>query len=158
MVDSSLYPIAILIDELKSDDVKKRINSVKNLHTIATALGPERTRKELLPYILDLLDDEEEVLTSLADSLGAFLDYVGGPANAVHVLHPLENLCAVEEGTVREKATDGIKKIFSALKLKDIETDVMAMIKRLMSNEGFTSKFSATTLIPSIYPNLSSSS
>ncbi len=32
------------------------------------------------------------------------------------------------------------------------------MIKRLMANEGFISKFSATLLIPSIYPNLSSSS
>ncbi len=56
------------------------------------------------------------------------------------------------------KATDGIKKIFSALKIKDIETDVMAMIKRLMNNEGYTSKFSATQLIPSIYPHLSAAS
>ena len=144
MVDSNLYPVAVLIDELKSDDMKKRINSVKNLSTIAVALGFERTRKELLPYILDLLDDDEEVLLALAENLGSFLDYVGGPAFAVHVLHPLENLCAVEESTVREKATDGIKKIFSALKIKDIEADVMAMVKRLMNNEGYTSKFSAT--------------
>ena len=29
-----------------------RLNSVKGLGTIATALGPERTKNELLPYII----------------------------------------------------------------------------------------------------------
>lgn len=126
MVDTNqLYPIAVLIDELKSEDQKKRyclfpcihlpcrINSVKSLGTIAVALGPDRTRNELLPYILgmlvvpylytDLMDDEEEVLIQLADVLGSFLDYVGGASQAVHVLRPLERLCTVEESTVREK-------------------------------------------------------
>lgn len=35
-----------------ADPVPYRINSVKNLGTIAVALGPDRTRNELLPYIL----------------------------------------------------------------------------------------------------------
>ena len=48
-----------MIDELKSDDKKKRIASVENLSTICIALGTERTRNELLPYIMDLMDDEE---------------------------------------------------------------------------------------------------
>lgn len=56
----------MLIDELKSDDKKQRINSVKSLHTISVALGVERTRNELLPYILDLMDDDEEVLIEMA--------------------------------------------------------------------------------------------
>jgi len=42
--NSQLYPIAVMIDELKSVDQKKRINSVKNLGTVAIALGQERTR------------------------------------------------------------------------------------------------------------------
>ena len=43
--------IPTLIDELKSDDIKKRINSIKHLTIIASALGPERTRAELIPFI-----------------------------------------------------------------------------------------------------------
>ena len=66
---SNLYPVAVMIDELKSVDQKKRINSVKNLGTVAIALGPERTRQELLPYILELMDDDEEVLLTLAEVL-----------------------------------------------------------------------------------------
>ena len=64
---NSLYPITVLIDELKSEDKKKRVNSVKNLGTISIALGKERTRNELLPYIMDLMDDEEEILIVLAE-------------------------------------------------------------------------------------------
>ena len=56
-----------------------RINSVQSLSTIAVALGPDRTRSELLPYILELLDDESEVLKELATVLGQMLDVVGGP-------------------------------------------------------------------------------
>lgn len=49
------------------------------------------------------MDDEEEVLLALAESLGNFIDYVGGPNHAIHILVPLEKLCQVEETPVREK-------------------------------------------------------
>jgi serine/threonine-protein phosphatase 2A regulatory subunit A len=39
------------------------------------------------------MDDEEEVLLALAEIMGAFLEYVGGPGHAIHVLRPLEKLC-----------------------------------------------------------------
>lgn len=81
---------------------------MKSLGTISIALGAERSRNELLPYItgnnffvlilyVDLMDDEEEILLTLADVLGQFLDFVGGPNHAIHVIKPLEKLCQVEE-------------------------------------------------------------
>ncbi len=48
-------------DELKNEDVALRLNSVRRLSTIALALGEERTRKELIPYLTDANDDEDEV-------------------------------------------------------------------------------------------------
>jgi serine/threonine-protein phosphatase 2A regulatory subunit A len=107
MVDNTngLYPIAVMIDELKCEDQKKRIASVKNLSTIAVALGPERTRSELLPYVLELMDDDDEVLVVLAETLSTMLDYAGGPQHAEHVLRPLEKLCTIEETVVREKVS-----------------------------------------------------
>ena len=103
--NSHLYPIAVMIDELKSVDQKKRINSVRNLSTVAIALGCERTRQELLPYILELMDDEEEVLLTLAEILPQQLEFAGGPQYAEHVVRPLEKLCASEETTVRDKVS-----------------------------------------------------
>lgn len=49
------------------------------------------------------MDDEEEVLLALAEVLGNFLDYVGGPAHGIHIVKILEKLCQVEETTVRDK-------------------------------------------------------
>ncbi len=84
--------------------ISNRINAVQNLPTISIALGKERTRNELLPYILDLMDDDEEILAALAQVLdSSFLDCIGGPLYAPHLFKPLERLCEVEETNVREK-------------------------------------------------------
>ncbi|KAK6034056.1 hypothetical protein COOONC_28437 [Cooperia oncophora] len=49
--DDSLYPIAVLIDELRNEDVHLRLNSIRKLSTIALALGVERTRNELIQFL-----------------------------------------------------------------------------------------------------------
>lgn len=71
--DESLYPIAVLIDELKNEDVQLRLNSIKKLSTIALALGVERTRSELIPFLTETIYDEDEVLLALAEQLGKYL-------------------------------------------------------------------------------------
>jgi hypothetical protein len=101
--NDELYPIAVLIDELKHDEVTLRINAIRRLSTIALALGPERTRDELIPFLDDSVEDEDEVLTALSDELGSFVEYVGGPEFGHVLLSPLENLAAIEEPLVREK-------------------------------------------------------
>lgn len=104
MDQEELYPIAILIDELKSEDVNLRLSAIHRVSTIALALGPQRTRDELIPFLQDSLDDEDEVLLALAEELGKDMDeYLGGPQFAHLLLGPLENLAAVEETVVRDK-------------------------------------------------------
>jgi len=49
--DKSTTPVAVLIDELRSEDVKRKVNSAKNLFTIASAMGPDRTKTELIPFV-----------------------------------------------------------------------------------------------------------
>jgi serine/threonine-protein phosphatase 2A regulatory subunit A len=89
-------------------------------------LGKERTINELMPYIMDLMDDDEEVLIALAETLdGKFLDYVGGPLFAPHLFKPLEKLCEVEESTVRDKAVQSIKHIFSLVSVKDMKQQII---------------------------------
>ena len=38
--DNSLYPIAILVDELKHEDVQLRLNSIRQIRIIGTSLVP----------------------------------------------------------------------------------------------------------------------
>lgn len=138
---------------------------MKSLGTIATALGAERARNELLPYILgnsnpahpsDLLDDDEEILVQLGETLKGFVPLIGGPAHAVAVLKILENLACFEEQPIRSKAVDSMKTILSTLKMRDFEGELVQIIKRLVAAEGYASKFSAIQLIPHIHSSLSS--
>lgn len=99
-----IAPIAILMDELRSEDVQLRLNAIHSIPTIALALGPDRARDELIPFLQDSVDDEDEVLLALAEELGKhFEEYIGGSEHAHLILGPLENLSAVEETLVREK-------------------------------------------------------
>jgi hypothetical protein len=83
------------IDKLRGEDVSARVAAANRLEAVAAALGEERTRDELLPFITDGLDDEDEVLVAIASSLGKLLDHVGGPAHAHILLPPLELLLTV---------------------------------------------------------------
>lgn len=50
------------------------------------------------------MDDEEEVLVALAETLNqTFLEYVGGPAHSMQVIKVHEKLCSLDESAVREK-------------------------------------------------------
>jgi serine/threonine-protein phosphatase 2A regulatory subunit A len=92
------------MDELRSEDVQLRLNAIHRIKTIALALGPERARSELIPFLQESVDDEDEVLLALADELGkSFDEYLGGEKYAHLLLGPLEVLSSVEETLVRDK-------------------------------------------------------
>ena len=75
---ADLLPIAVLIDELKHEDSQSRLRSVQRLGDIAEALGAIRTREELIPFLSNDMDDDDEVLREFASQLGSLLDAVGG--------------------------------------------------------------------------------
>lgn len=149
--DESLYPIAVLIDELRNEDVQLRLNSIKRLSTIASALGPDRTRTELVPFLTDSIYDEDEVLLALAEQLGGFTDLVGGKDHVHCLLAPLEALAAVEETIVREKAVESLRNIAKDHSNEDIEKHFIPLIKKLISGDWFTSRTSACGLFSVAY-------
>jgi hypothetical protein len=48
---SDYTPIKVLVDTLKSDDVKRRVKAIESLPEFCIALGPRRTREEVVPFI-----------------------------------------------------------------------------------------------------------
>ncbi|KAJ3131992.1 hypothetical protein HK100_005820 [Physocladia obscura] len=146
-----LYPIAVLIDELKHDDVALRLAAIRRISTIALALGADRTRDELIPFLDESIDDEDEVLLALAEELGSFVEFVGGPPFAHLLLTPLETLAAVEETVVREKAVESTAKIGQILSSAQIEEFYIPMVNRLSKGDWFTSRTSACGLYAPIY-------
>lgn len=149
--DESLYPISVIIDELRNEDVQLRLNSITKLPTIAIVLGVERTRTELIPFLTDTIYDEDEVLLALAEQLANFTPLVGG-AEFVHcLLPPLESLATVEETMVREKAVESLKKICSDHSVEDLEQKFVPLVKRLSQGDWFTSRASACGLYACCY-------
>ena len=61
--------VAIMIDELMKDDPAARIKAIRSLPLISKALGPRRTRSELIPYITQMIDDDDEILLVLIEEL-----------------------------------------------------------------------------------------
>lgn len=53
--EQTLIYASIYLDGFKSDDVQQRNKSIKFLTFVAKALGPERTRNELLPFLQGLI-------------------------------------------------------------------------------------------------------
>jgi len=153
--NDELYPIAVLIDELKHDDVLLRLNAIHRLSTIALALGPERTREELIPFLDESVEDEDEVLVALSEELGTFIEYVGGSEWGHVLLSPLENLAAIEEPVVRDKAVESLNKICGQLSPEQIEQYFIPLTIRLSKADWFTSKVSGCGLYTSPYKYVS---
>mmetsp|Transcript_9695 Transcript_9695/g.16828 ORF Transcript_9695/g.16828 Transcript_9695/m.16828 type:complete len:582 (+) Transcript_9695:62-1807(+) len=154
--DDTLYPIAILIEELKNEDVQTRLNAIRRLSTIALALGEQRTRDELIPFLVESIDDEDEVLLAVAEELGNFVPFVGGPTHAHCLLPPLETLSTVEETVVRDKAAESLNKIAEALYPESVLEYHFPLIRRLATGEWFTSRVSACALFPTCYTRVPS--
>ncbi|EIN13734.1 Ser/Thr protein phosphatase 2A regulatory subunit A [Punctularia strigosozonata HHB-11173 SS5] len=151
-----IAPIAILMDELRSEDVQLRLNAIHRISTIALALGPDRAREELIPFLQDSLDDEDEVLLALAEELGRnFEEYIGGSEYAHLLLGPLENLASVEETLVRDKATDSITNVAGVMSPSQIEQYYVPLVKRLSQGEWFTARSSAAALFHPVYDKVS---
>lgn len=50
-IEDFMQPVAKLADELRSEEPMARVEAMKRLSTIALALGQERTRTELIPFL-----------------------------------------------------------------------------------------------------------
>lgn len=148
--NSTLYPIAVLIDELRHEDVQIRLNSVQQLEHVAIALGPSRTRSELIPFLIECADENDVVLAATAEKLGHMVDAVGGGEFASFLLGPLEDLLVLDELSVRENALNSISTIISRMPTRQVEDVCLKMIVRLASNDWFMSRICACTLMSQV--------
>ena len=74
------------------------------------------------------------------------------------LLSPLENLAAIEEPLVREKATESLNRICAELAPAQIEDFFIPLVVRLSKADWFTSKISATGLYTAPYARVSAAS
>ncbi|VDL61327.1 unnamed protein product [Hymenolepis diminuta] len=149
--EEEFYPLAVLIEELRNEDVRFRLNSIQRLSTIALALGPEKTRGQLIPFLTDAIYDVEDVMVAIAEELGRFVPYVGGVAYAPCLINPLESLVLVEDSNVREKAVQSMRLLTREHNEKDLREHIYPLVRRLATGDWFSSRASACGLFAVVY-------
>ncbi|KAK6462397.1 armadillo-type protein [Scheffersomyces coipomensis] len=156
--NDELFPLALLMDELKHDDVSNRVEAMQKLDTIAIALGPERTLKELLPFLNDVAqDDEEEVFAVLASKLGDFIPLIGGHQHCEPLIQILTILASMEEPIVRDKAIDSLNKISLELTPEELNNIFLHLIQNLSQGNWFSKKIASCGLYKSVIVKVNAS-
>lgn len=153
MATESLDPLRLLQEDLKDDDYEQAIASIKRLSTIALALGPSRTRNELIPFLVEYGENDiDEAQTAVAEQLGDFVDLVGGASHAGILLPLLEKLAGEEECVVRTAAVESFVKLVPRMEKNDVGNKFVPLIRRLANGDWFTTRVSACGLFSVTYP------
>jgi serine/threonine-protein phosphatase 2A regulatory subunit A len=145
-----------LLEDLQSADIKTKKNAVQNLRGISLALGRERTRKELLPYLKSAIDEEEdEIIIELAKVLSNFIECIGGKQYIKELFNLLEVILTIDEPFVRKETINSIKLIVNQIgKVSEVENDLMSMINNLYNSEDINQKKSAMNLLIFLFKDL----
>jgi serine/threonine-protein phosphatase 2A regulatory subunit A len=131
-----------LLEDLQSSDIKTKKNAVQNLRGISLALGRERTRKELLPYLNSCIDEEEdEIILELAKVLSNFIDCIGGKQYIKELFNLLKVILTIDEPFVIKETINSIKLIVKQIgKVSEVENDLMSMINDLYTSDDINQK------------------
>ena len=145
-----------LLEDLQNPDIKIKKNAFQNLRGISLALGRERTRKELFPYLKSCIDEEEdEIIIELAKVLSNFIDCIGGKQYIKELLNLLEVILTIDDHFVRMEILNTIKLVIKQIgKVSEIETDLIAIINNLYNSDDINQKKCAMNLLIFLYKDL----
>ena len=145
-----------LLEDLQNPDIKIKKNAFQNLRGISLALGRERTRKELFPYLKSCIDEEEdEIIIELAKVLSNFIDCIGGKQYIKELLNLLEVILTIDDHFVRIEIINTIKLVIKQIgKVSEIETDLIAIINNLYNSDDINQKKCAMNLLIFLYKDL----
>ena len=145
-----------LLEDLQNPDIKIKKNAFQNLRGISLALGRERTRKELFPYLKSCIDEEEdEIIIELAKVLSNFIDCIGGKQYIKELLNLLEVILTIDDHFVRIEILNTIKLVIKQIgNVSEIETDLIAIINNLYNSDDINQKKCAMNLLIFLYKDL----
>lgn len=103
--------ISSIISAMSSTDPTQRLEAFKNLTSVAVSIRDARTRNELVPYITECTNDDDDILIVIAEELRQFPDLVGGKKYVACLFPALENLISVDSKAVREATVETFKTV-----------------------------------------------
>ena len=144
-------PMDVLKDELQYSPTLA-IQSLQRLLVIGRALGPERTRHDLLPYLTSEIQQgnlNDDVLFAIAEVLPQLVEFVANADDARGLLAPLRELCCAEDAAVREMAVQSIVSVGRQLPAALLAPTIVPMVLSLgAQGDWFTPRVSACGMLP----------
>jgi len=138
-------------EEINNESAVIKIGAANQLHLVASALGPQKTINELMPYMTQVVKEEplcndEEFLYTMAKQYAVLSDYITGHEELL--IAPLEHLAAQEETVIRQQAIESLCQII-AKRPQLVPEHLVPAVHRLATKiEFFTARVSACALLP----------
>ncbi|CAK61709.1 unnamed protein product (macronuclear) [Paramecium tetraurelia] len=144
-------PFEVLKEDMENEEVYLKVNAMHRVRVVATLLGSDKIKSQLIPYFETLLKKEDdEVLFALAEELGTIAQIIPNQSSCLLAL--LEQLAGFDETVVREQAVRSITIVCGFLGDNEIANTIVPMIIRLASNDtNFTCRVSAVSLMCPLY-------
>jgi serine/threonine-protein phosphatase 2A regulatory subunit A len=112
--DSQEEDCTVYIEELKSDNANLKLNAASKISVIASVLGHNRIRDELIPYIIEIIeqmDNDNDFLIKVCEGLLELKSFCENNKEVSILIHPLKILASLDQPSVRDKAINCLKKL-----------------------------------------------
>ncbi|KAH8093431.1 hypothetical protein JL720_4565 [Aureococcus anophagefferens] len=160
VADLDFDPIALLEQELGSNDRSARLRAVKGLPALATACGVEVTRTKILSILAEHVRQEEEDEVQYRIAMARvppprdFSALLGGDQHGALLFDLLQSLARIEETMVRAKAVASLSSVFASVDVSSGGAEVGASAVKIVSGmadpgadaTGFGAKVSAASV------------
>jgi len=172
--DMEVDPVEVLKADLGEIDIAVQLDAAKNIPTVALAIGPEKTREELISAVesacfpdyneghaLQKSDGKlglaEEVLMEVARVMDrSMLPLIGGQEYIRPIMKLQQRLAMFDETIVREAAINSIIGIAEVVNIQRIEQDILSVVTHLAKATRWAGRSAAANATPRLYKYLQS--
>ncbi|XP_028968224.1 serine/threonine-protein phosphatase 2A 65 kDa regulatory subunit A alpha isoform-like [Galendromus occidentalis] len=152
---AALAKLAKEVGEHQLDEIDKRILELRKLPDLAIELGPEKTRKKLLPQkTMSMEQENERVVREYAKLLSQMVEEVGGEAFIDCLFDQLKAIINMAFMTIssedREQVASAIITLSEMLKKEEVDRLLMPLVEEL-AQDYFLKKCLCAPLLPTAY-------
>jgi len=165
-------PLEVLKEDLLDREIEVQLEAVRNIPTVALAIGPEATRDQLIAiidtvcfpdphegYTLQLKDGHlgmlEEVLREIALVMDStMIPLLGGEKHVLSMLLLLQKLSMCDETVIRDASVNSIIDVANEVDVEYVEQHVLAVISNLAKTSRWAARTAAAAAAPRVYEYL----
>ncbi|KRX02542.1 Major facilitator superfamily domain, general substrate transporter [Pseudocohnilembus persalinus] len=155
--NENIFPLEILLNELKNPELEQRVQSVKQIHQIAFALGEEKCRVFLIPFIQEIINQEEkEVIIGLIQVLPNLIVPIGGKGYGNLLMDIIVTQIQKNKNQeIIQELVTSFKKLLEVIDKKYFEKILVDYVQEILEIGTLDAKEIVLEIIPDIYLEMS---